>query len=153
MLIYGTMLVGYNTNITYKGAVYHVQTEDNGIQNPVIVTLLYIKGTIISSRRINYAHIASGPDYREKVRELMKEQHKAMIRELIAGKFTDTGEKPLTGLPPAGIPAETPGTPPAAEKPLTADTENPSSQEPGARDQMSESLDDILLNYILREEK
>ena len=76
------MLVGYNTNVPYKGKVYHIQTEDNGIKNPVIVTLLYFHGSILASKKISYAHFAGSPDYREKVRELMKEQHKTMIKEL-----------------------------------------------------------------------
>ena len=35
------MLVGFNTNISYKDKIYHVQTEDSGKVNPVVVTLLY----------------------------------------------------------------------------------------------------------------
>ena len=86
------MLVGYNTNVPYKGTIYHVQTEDNGMKNPVIVTLLYLKGTILASKKVNYGHVTSSPDYKEKIRELMKEQHKNMIKELIAGKHTTAAE-------------------------------------------------------------
>ncbi len=85
------MLVGYNTNVPYKGKLYHVQTEDNGLRNPVITTLLYFKGTILASKKVSYAHLASGYDYEVKVREIMKEQHKQMIKELVRGKFTDNG--------------------------------------------------------------
>ncbi len=85
------MLVGYNTNVPYKGKLYHVQTEDNGLGNPVITTLLYFKGTILSSKKISYAHLAGGADYEVKVREIMKEQHKEMIKGLVKGKFTDNG--------------------------------------------------------------
>jgi len=28
------MLLGYNHNITYKGDVFHIQTEDSGVKNP-----------------------------------------------------------------------------------------------------------------------
>ena len=52
------MLVGYNTNIPYKGKVYHVQTEDSGIKNPVIITHLYFHGSILASKKISYAHFA-----------------------------------------------------------------------------------------------
>ena len=83
------MLVGYNTNISYKEHVYHVQTEDSGQKNPVIVSLIYSHGAIIASRKTNYAHVAQDPDFREKVTKIMKAQHKWMIRELLAGKFTD----------------------------------------------------------------
>ena len=41
------MVVGFNHNVMYKGEVFHVQTEDSGITNPHIITLLYRGGTIL----------------------------------------------------------------------------------------------------------
>jgi hypothetical protein len=139
------MLVGYNTNIAYKGTVYHVQTEDSGIRNPHIITLLYDKGTILARKKTSYAHIANAPDFKEQVRELMKEQHKAMIKELIHGKLTASQEEPrqVPASPAAVSPAPAP-EPASAEKPPAA--------EQNAKAQISRSLDDILLDYILREE-
>jgi len=147
------MLVGYNTNVPYKGNLYHVQTEDSGLKNPIITTLLYFKGTILSSKKVNYAHIASSPDYKEKVRELMKEQHKAMMKELINGKHTgdapasdrestpeavDTAPAALTPTPPAPEPAPEPA--PAAAEPRER-----------KKEQITRSLDDILLDFIINE--
>ncbi|MEW6108897.1 MAG: hypothetical protein AB1632_07000 [Nitrospirota bacterium] len=126
------MLVGYNTNVTYKGNVYHVQTEDSGLKNPVIITLLYLKGTILSSKKISYANIAASPDYKEKIRELMKEQHKSMIKELIAGKYA-------TDVMPASN----------VEKNISGTDENP-LQEFRTKTQITKSLDDILLDYIIK---
>ncbi len=82
------MLVGYNTNISYKDKVYHIQTEDSGQGNPVIVTLLYSKGAILASKKTSYEQIVTAPDFQEKVRKIMKAQHKFMIRELLSGKYT-----------------------------------------------------------------
>lgn len=126
------MLVGYNTNITYKGVVYHVQTEDSGLKNPVIVTLLYLKGTILSSKKTGYAQITANPDFKEKVREIMKEQHKSMIKELVSGSFTGTAapKPPEEKLPPAQV--------------LNAPAE------PEVKGQIAKSLDDILLDYIIK---
>lgn len=76
------MLIGYNTNIKYRGKVYHVQTEDSGPANPQIVTLLYHQGAILSSKKTNYAHLMGRPDFEERLRELMKQQHRDMIMEL-----------------------------------------------------------------------
>ncbi len=122
------MLVGYNTNVPYKGTIYHVQTEDSGLKNPVIVTLLYLKGSILASKKSSYAHLVSSPDYKEKAREMMKEQHKAMIKELIAGKHTPGGEAPL---PPEQI-------------------QNSAEQQTEPKSQIVKSLDDILLEYIIK---
>lgn len=150
------MLVGYNTNISYKGTVYHVQTEDSGIKNPHIITLLYDKGTILARKKTSYAHIAQAPDYKEKVRELMKEQHKAMIKELIHGKHTSGQQAPQ---PPRESPAETASPEPAAAPapalspaPEPLAEEKPPATVQDAKAQISRSLDDILLDYILREE-
>lgn len=82
------MLVGYNTNVPFRGTMYHIQTEDNGLRNPIIITLLYHKGTILASKKVSYAGFTSDPDYKEKVRKLMKEQHKTMMKELIRGNYT-----------------------------------------------------------------
>ncbi len=127
------MLVGYNTNVPYKGKLYHVQTEDNGTRNPVIVTLLYIKGTILASKRTSYAHILSDQRYKELVREMMKEQHKTMIKELIRGVHT-AEEKPE--------PAET--------REDTGQEGKAPAEETGPKEQMVKSLDDILIDHIIK---
>ncbi|UCG78418.1 MAG: hypothetical protein JSV21_00855 [Nitrospirota bacterium] len=82
------MQVGFNTNIPYKGKVYHVQTEDTP-ETFSLISLLYFKGAILASRKTIYEHLKDEPDYKEKVRELMKEQHKNLIKELINGKVTE----------------------------------------------------------------
>src|SRR3990172_11952275 len=87
------MLVGYNTNITYKGVTYHVQTEDSGPKNPVIVTLLYLKGSILASKKTSYGHLIDDAEFEKKVGAMMKSQHKSLIKELIAGRYT--GEAPV----------------------------------------------------------
>ena len=150
------MLVGYNTNISYKGTVYHVQTEDSGIKNPHIITLLYHKGTILARKKTGYAHIAAAPDYQEKVRELMKAQHKAMIKELIHGKHTQDQN---TMQPAGDLSAEEeseeegePSSSPAAPAPQPSREAPPLKSSPASKSQISKSLDDILLEYILREE-
>lgn len=122
------MLVGYNTNISFKGNPYHVQTEDNGVKNPVIITLLYSKGAILASKKTSYSDIVDDPDYKDKVRGIMKEQHKWMIKELLSGKY-------------------------AAEHTTEEVSEEPVEQpeeESKVETQIANSLDDILLNYIIK---
>ena len=129
------MLVGYNTNVPYKGTIYHVQTEDSGMKNTVIVTLLYLKGTILASKKVNYGDVTSSPDYKEKIRKLMKEQHKNMIKELIAGKHTTAVEA-----------APGPGSAPLSRE----QAENSSEQKNESKSLIVRSLDDILLDYIIK---
>jgi hypothetical protein len=76
------MLSGINTDIEHGGKIYHVQTEDGGQQNPVIVTHLFAGGAILSSRKISYADILQAGPNPDAIREMMKEQHQAMIKGL-----------------------------------------------------------------------
>ena len=81
------MRLGHNHNVMYKGEVYHVQTEDSGVKNPHIITLLYQGGTILSSKKTSYADIVTFENLDQLVDELMKEQHKGMLRGLKSGDF------------------------------------------------------------------
>jgi hypothetical protein len=81
------MLTGYNTDFKFQGKIYHVQTEDGGINSPSITSLLYHQGAILASRKTSYADIIKADCLEEVVRELMMEQHKQMIRDLMQGKL------------------------------------------------------------------
>jgi len=82
-----TMSIGMNTNIKFQGKVYHAQTEDGGKDNPIITTLLFKDGVVFASKRSDYSDLLGTPSYRETVVEMMKEQHKTILRELVAGKI------------------------------------------------------------------
>jgi hypothetical protein len=77
--------LGFNTNVVYHGRTLHIQTEDSGRGRPHVITHLYVSGTILATKRTSYEDFAAEPDARQRVRELMKSQHKAMILELRAG--------------------------------------------------------------------
>ena len=81
------MLTGYNTDFKFQGKVYHCQTEDGGANSPFITSLLYFQGAILASRKTSYADILKADCLDEVVRELMMEQHKQMIRDLMQGKL------------------------------------------------------------------
>lgn len=100
------MVVGFNHNIRYKGDIFHVQTEDSGIRNPCITTLLYRGGTIIASKKTGYSDIIKIEMLEKVVEELMKDQHKEMLRRLKSGEFDDRAF-------PAGSPADHQKQPPA----------------------------------------
>lgn len=80
-------VTGFNHNIKYKGRVYHVQTEDSGVNNPHIITHLFVGGNILASKKTSYADILNAESLAEVVRELMEEQHKEMLRNLINGVY------------------------------------------------------------------
>jgi hypothetical protein len=81
------MVFGFNHNVRYKGEVFHVQTEDSGVAAPHIITLLYKGGVILASKKTSYADILKIENLDAVVEELMKDQHKAMMRCLKAGEL------------------------------------------------------------------
>lgn len=83
------MVLGFNHNVNYKGEVFHVQTEDSGIKNPHIITLLYRGGVILCSKKTSYADILMMDNLDSVVEELMKAQHKELMRRLKSGEFDD----------------------------------------------------------------
>ena len=44
------MITGFNTDIKHNEKVYHIQTEDKGLQNPYIESLVYVGGEILASK-------------------------------------------------------------------------------------------------------
>ena len=53
------MVVGFNHNVRYKDQVFHIQTEDSGLKSPHIITLLYVGGTILASKKTSYAELVN----------------------------------------------------------------------------------------------
>jgi hypothetical protein len=83
------MVVGFNHNIKHRGKMYHIQTEDSGLENPHIITHLFVGGNILASKKTSYADIVGAENLLQVVRELMEEQHKEMLRSLINGVYDD----------------------------------------------------------------
>jgi len=88
------VITGFNTDVKYKGVVYHVQTEDKGTANPLIETLIYKGGEILGSRRLPYADLVQGHD-EPAITKLMEDQHKGMIMEVKRGRFDPNAERTL----------------------------------------------------------
>lgn len=86
-----TPLLGYNNNIPYKGQVFHVQTEDSGSKHPHVITHLFADGgRVVSTTKTSYEHLLGGDNLSEKVRAMMRDQHKQMVIDLRDGEFDET---------------------------------------------------------------
>lgn len=160
------MLLGYNHNITYKGEVFHVQTEDSGVKNPHVITLLYREGVILCSKKTSYADILKIEQLEAVVEDLMKEQHKDMMRRLKNGEFdarafpdkskpepvTELKEEAAITEPPP--PQATPQEPDTSidllfQEPVTSGKPAPAPQKaPEPKKEQAVSLDDAILNFF-----
>jgi hypothetical protein len=135
------MVPGYNHNIFYKGVAFHIQTEDSGTRNPLITTLLYRGGSIIASKKTDYSDIIMAEMLDKVVEDLMKEQHKDMLRRLKSGEFDNR----IIPAPEAASPQETS----QASSTVPQDTPpapHPSEQEKHSRPE--KTLDEIIFDYL-----
>ena len=90
------MLTGFNSDVEYDGRVFHVQTEDKGLKNPTVESLVYTGGEIVGSTRSSYADLTGADGFSEaELHRRMEAQHKAVIREVMSGRYDPEGPKPF----------------------------------------------------------
>ena len=122
------MITGYNTDVEHDGVVYHVQTEDKGLDTPLILSLVYSGGAILASKRSRYEDLIASGFSDEALSERLKRQHLLICAAIHAGRVGDlrrmaggesevaTVETSIESEPPALIrEAEKPGAPEAAD--------------------------------------
>ena len=139
------MVLGFNHNIQYKGEIFHIQTEDSGVETPHIITLLYRGGTIISSKKTSYADIIRMDNLEKVVEELMKDQHKEMLRRLKSGDFDERAFGQTSS--PAQESAEEDMTSPPPPLPDAPDVSPDSAPDHIPKHQ--QNLDEIILDYLV----
>jgi hypothetical protein len=83
--------IGFNNNIRAKDQIFHIQTEDSGLNSPHVITHLFADGgrVVKSHKRVYAAAIDTEPDVGAYVRQLMKAQHLEMVFQLREGRFDD----------------------------------------------------------------
>ncbi len=91
------MITGYNTDVKHDGKVFHVQTEDKGVANPILETLVYVGGgQIVASKQHSYATlVVDGKCDDRALSELLDSQHRRMLRWVTGGKFDPNGPPPF----------------------------------------------------------
>ena len=91
------MVTGFNTDVEFNGRIYHVQTEDRGVDNPIIESLVYTGGEIVTSRKSSYAELLSGGGEppADAVQGRMETQHRELMREIRNGAFASGALKPF----------------------------------------------------------
>ncbi|ACH37309.1 hypothetical protein Gbem_0278 [Citrifermentans bemidjiense Bem] len=145
------MVVGFNHNIRYKGELFHVQTEDSGIANPHIITLLYRGGTILASAKTSYADIIKTEQLELVVESIMKEQHKEMMRRLKNGEFDarifPDGAPACAEEPAAKEPPPEKQSPPAEQAPKQQSA--PAAKVIPPAQSANRSLDEVILDYLI----
>ena len=83
------MITGFNTDIEHNGVIYHVQTEDKGLDSPIILSLVYAGGTILASKRSPYEDLIAEGFSDEVLAERLKRQHRLICAAIHSGRIDD----------------------------------------------------------------
>jgi hypothetical protein len=149
------VITGFNTDVEYQGVTYHVQTEDKGLETPLILSLVYSGGAILASKRSPYDDLIAAGFNEQTLAERLQRQHKLICAAINAGRLddlkrmsgratgsissaqaerptqtvTEPAEAPRQTAPAAEhVPASEPVTMPAAAPPTVEPPPAPSSQ-------------------------
>jgi hypothetical protein len=118
------VITGFNTDIEHDGVVYHVQTEDKGLDSPVILSLVYSGGTILASKRSPYQDLIAEGFSDEVLAERLKRQHRLICAAIHSGRIDDLkkmggrkkqpeAQENVVESPVAAVPEELAATPDA----------------------------------------
>lgn len=84
------MITGFNTDIEFEEKTYHVQTEDKGIERPIVMSLIYDRGTILASKRTSYEDIiVDGTVDEDVLAERLQKQHRLICAAVRTGRIND----------------------------------------------------------------
>lgn len=150
-------VAGFNHNIKHGGKVFHVQTEDSGVKNAHIITHVFVGGNVVASKKISYVEIAQAENLAERVRQLMEEQHKEILRNLMNGFYDEPGSNTAGHYQPGQLAPAAPASPPIATAPVAKQgavrvppkAVGRTSDTLFGEDLISEkSLDEVILGYL-----
>ena len=127
------MLFGHNTNVTLDGTVFHVQTEDRGVNSATLDTTVHCRGRVLH-RRTNKYHdlLPLDAEKEQSLKARLDEQHFGVVEELKTGAL----KVEAPPLPPprtsasvlaasAAVPNPAPGLANLDAKTLTVEMLNP----------------------------
>jgi hypothetical protein len=83
------VITGFNTDIEFQGKTYHVQTEDKGLDKPLILSLVYAGGEILASKRSPYDDLIAGGFDENTLNDRLKRQHKLICAAIQQGRIED----------------------------------------------------------------
>lgn len=102
------MIPGFNTDVTHDGITYHVQTEDKGVDAPVILSLVYHGGAILASKRTPYDDLILIDFDESALVDRLQRQHKLICAAIRNGRIEDLkrlNERTPDECPPVKTPA------------------------------------------------
>jgi hypothetical protein len=147
------VITGFNTDIEHDGVIYHVQTEDKGVETPLILSLVYNRGTILASKRSPYNDLLQSGFDEQVLADRLQKQHKLICAAVRAGRIEElkqmtakeaalkreakaaSGQAPVSNQTAVAPKAEVKAVPPAQNKanfasaPIKQEVKSPPARE------------------------
>lgn len=133
------MITGFNTDIRHNDKVYHIQTEDKGLSNPYIESLVYVGGEILASKKTSYADQAKDGVDEKWIGGLMEQQHRTMIAAIKRGRFDQPAETTKSGMHSVAAPT------------LAGDVAKPAAPAAPVPINEERTLDQVIIDYLASE--
>ena len=152
------MITGYNTDVEHDGVVYHVQTEDKGLQTPIILSLVYVGGAILASKRAPYDDLVTSGFDKQILAERLQRQHKLICAAVHAGRIEELkrmGDRDAPATAASDEPKPVAETTTSTEEPAAAvadATAEPAEAEPSAPAETVEPTSDAPIEIRLIDE-
>ena len=86
------MIFGFNTDVPGKDATYHVQTEDRGVKNPVVDSIIYVGGKIVDRLRTPYVPVVTT---QAEIEAMVRKQHRELVDSIRSGAFAPFPQQPM----------------------------------------------------------
>jgi hypothetical protein len=83
------VITGFNTDVEFGGVTYHIQTEDKGVNSPIILSLVYDRGTILAAKRQPYNDLVEKGLDEKLLADRLKKQHKTICAAVKKGRIED----------------------------------------------------------------
>ena len=78
---------GHNSDIEHNGLMFHVQTQDQGMNAQYIESIVYKSGKVLASRRTYYTNFLHSPTLKDKIHKIINEQHEGVLKDISDGSF------------------------------------------------------------------
>jgi hypothetical protein len=137
-----SVLTGFNTEIEFDGVSYHVQTEDRGQNNPLIESLVYVRGEILANRRTEYRDLIDAGADLASIQVLMERQHRAIVEAIRSGRIDLLTEPPVGAEGDTTVSRKGPGL---ATRPLSSAIE--------AAKNAQKSLDEVISDWLAEQDR
>jgi hypothetical protein len=135
------VLTGFNTDIDFEGVTYHVQTEDRGSTNPLIESLVYVKGEILATRRTEYSDLLEAGAEMPSIQILMERQHRNILDAIRTGRMDMLTEPSVGGASDTTVSRRSPATGRLGVAPIAG-------MDPAER-----SLDEVIADWLAEQQR